>query len=416
MHNPSNIPDVELDPSQVRAVDLMCSQKADICLVTGGPGTGKTTCTRAALDRLDELGQRFLLAAPTGKAAKRMSEATGRESRTIHRLLEFNPRLGGFQRNASNPLDADAVFVDESSMLDIELAASLMRAIDRRRTRLVLIGDADQLPPVGAGRPFGDLIDAGQDPTVRLTTLHRSALESWIHVNAQRVLRGEMLDLKPRKDFRFIEVETGDLVIGELVKLVTKVIPEEIDAPYQVLIPQRTGPAGIELANPALQAALNPRQGEDAAYLPRGKSELRVSDRVIQTKNDYMLAGGLGVFNGELGEIVSLDKSELYVLFPDRGEVRYSLEQSNALQHAYALTVHRFQGSEVPWAVVVCHSTHYKMLTRQLLYTAITRGKKGVILVGNQKGLRGALDEKKPPVRNTALNERIENRLDAPVL
>lgn len=405
---------VQLDPSQERAVELMCS--APFGIVTGGPGTGKTTTLRTALDRLDAEGESYDLAAPTGKASKRMAEATGRNARTVHRLLEFNPSLGGFQRHEHNPLTCSAVFVDESSMLDVALAAALLRAIGPQ-TRLVLIGDADQLPPVGPGRVFGDLVDSGDVPVARLTQLHRSALESWIHVNAQRILRGDVLDLSTRKDFRFLEVEDASGVLPTVVKLVTDTIPRELEGvPSQVLIPQRPGVAGIEQANLQLQAAINPaREGEP--FLTRGKAsdgkpgQLRIGDRVIQTRNDYKLADGQGVFNGELGDIVGIEKGSVQVYFADRGEVRYTLEQANALQHAYALTVHRFQGSEAPWAVVVCHSTHTFILSRQLLYTAITRGKQGVLLVGNRKGIEVALSEKRPPRRNTALVERMRGEL-----
>ncbi len=409
---------VQLDPSQQLAVELMCT--APFGIVTGGPGTGKTTTLRTALDRLDAERASYELAAPTGKASKRMAEATGRNARTVHRLLEFNPSLGGFQRHEHNPLTCSAVFVDESSMLDVALAAALLRAIGPR-TRLVLIGDADQLPPVGPGRVFGDLVDCGDVPVARLTQLHRSALESWIHVNAQRILRGDMLDLSAgRKDFRWFEVEDAAGVLPTVVKLVTETIPRDLEGvPSQVLIPQRPGLAGIELANAQLQAALNPfREGEP--FLARGRAgdgnsgkatQLRIGDRVIQTRNDYKLADGQGVFNGELGDIVGIEKGSVTVYFADRGEVRYTLEQANALQHAYALTVHRFQGSEIPWAVVVCHSTHTFILSRQLLYTAITRGKQGVLLVGNRKGIEVALSEKRPPKRNTALVERMRGEL-----
>ncbi len=404
---------ITLDPSQERAVELMCS--APVGVVTGGPGTGKSTCSRVALDRLDAAGKRYMLAAPTGKAARRLHETTGRDACTIHRLLEFSPRLGGFQRNKHNPLQTDVVLVDEASMIDVELGGHLFDAIGPR-TRLILIGDADQLPPVGPGRLFGDMVEdaeaRGSIPLARLNTLHRSALESWIHVNAQRVLRGEMIDLAPRKDFRFYDVgDDATKILPLISKLVTETIPKEIDALSQVLIPQRPGVAGIELANTQLQQAVNPKR-KDHPCLSRGKGqELRLGDRVIQTKNDYKL-GDAGVFNGELGDVTDIDKGKVIVTFADRGEITYSLEQANALHLAYALTVHRFQGSEVPWAVVVCHSTHSFILTRQLIYTAITRGKQGVILIGNQKGIRTALSDKKPAPRNTALIERLRGELE----
>ncbi len=402
-------PAIELDPSQHRAVDLTCTARLGI--VTGGPGTGKSTCLKFALDLLDGRGERYELAAPTGKAAKRVNETTGRPARTIHRLLEFSPRTG-WGRNRDNPLDTDVVVIDESSMIDVELGARLVDAVDVERTRLILIGDADQLPPVGPGRVFGDLVDAGDVPTVRLQTLHRAALESWVCANAPRVLAGEMIDLKPHKDFLWIEVERGEDVLAQVRHMVCEHIPEFVQLDAQTLIPQRPGVAGILAANRMLQDALNPRT-EDVPYIQRGRdgdtdvAELRVGDRVIQTKNNY----DLGVFNGEVGEVGEILGGKVLVHFAGRESVLYTLEQANALHLAYALTVHRAQGSEFPWVVVVCHSTHSYILSRQLVYTAITRAKKGVVLIGDQKGLKRALSDAKPPKRYTALTERMRGTL-----
>lgn len=403
--------DISLDASQVRAVELICSARFGI--VTGGPGTGKTTCLRNALDQLDASQQKYELAAPTGKAAKRVHEATGREARTVHRLLEFHPN-DGWRRNRHAPIEADVVVIDESSMIDVELGAALFDAIGPG-TRLVLVGDADQLPPVGPGRVFGDLVESGEVPVARLTTLHRSAQESWIARNAPAVLQGAMPDLQRRADFRFYAIEEPEHVLPKVCELIAKIIPREIDADAQVLIPQRPGVAGVEAANKLLQHALNPRKADDT-YLQRGKAdkswELRIGDRVIQTKNNYTL----GVFNGEVGDVLEVSKAGVVIQYLDRGAITYSLEQAGALHLAYALTVHRAQGSEFPWAVVVCHSTHTFILSRQLLYTAITRGKQGVILVGNEKGIRAALSEKRPPKRNTALIERMRGELDGEAL
>lgn len=395
--------DITLDASQERAVDLICTAKVGI--VTGGPGRGKTTVLRYALDQLDAEGMRYELASPTGKASKRIQESTGRDARTIHRLLGYRPGQG-WGRDELYPLDTDLVVIDESSMMDIELGAALFSAIDPRRTRLILIGDADQLPPVGPGRPFGDMVDKGAVPIVRLDTLHRSAQQSWIHLNAPRILVGELPDLQRRTDFRFVEVNDSAGILPEVCRLVKGVFPHEIDADVQVLIPQRPGVAGIEAANVALQDRINPRQNGHP-YLPRDKHELRLGDRVIQTRNDYVL----GVFNGEIGDVVELSAGTVLVQFDGRGSIKYTLDQANALQLAYALTVHRAQGSEFPWVIVVCHSTHSFILTRQLIYTAVTRGKQGVILVGDDKGLRTALSDRKPPKRNTALIERLKGEL-----
>jgi exodeoxyribonuclease V alpha subunit len=389
---------VELDDGQQHAVELTCA--ASIGIVTGGPGTGKSTCLRYALDELDRCRKTYELAAPTGKAAKRVQETTGRNARTIHRLLGFNPREG-WKHNRHNPIQADAVIVDESSMIDIELAAALLDAINPNRTRLILIGDANQLPPVGPGRLFGDLVDAAAVPIVRLLKLHRSAQRSWVAVNAPKILVGEKLDLKPHDDFQFIEIGDAVDILPRIKRLHLDPANADLVGRLQVLIPQRPGVAGIEAANRMLQDAMNPRQPSKPA-LARDKFELRLNDRVIQTRNDYLL----GVFNGEVGEVVDIAEGKVHVLFD--GEIKsYSFEQAGALQHAYALTVHRSQGSEFPWVLVVCHSTHTFILSRQLLYTGITRAKKGVILVGDEKGIARALSDARPPKRNTALIERL---------
>jgi exodeoxyribonuclease V alpha subunit len=395
-----------LDPAQLRAVDVMCSARCAV--ITGGPGVGKSTTLRFALDRLDQRGERYALASPTGKAAKRLNETTGRPAGTIHRLLGFGRE--GFTFTRDNPLPFDAVFVDESSMMDIELGAALLRAIDPGRTRLILIGDANQLPPVGPGRPFGDLCDWGRVPMVRLETLHRSAHESWIHVAAQRMLRGELPDLEPRADFRFAECGDAKWLLPKVRRLATEVFPAKIDAVAQVLIPQRPGVAGIDAANRMLQEALNPRT-RDAPYLERkaGGGELRIGDRVIHTRNNYTLQ----VFNGETGTVLDIGAEGVTVQYPDRAAVQYTVPEALAqLQLAYALTVHRSQGSEFAWVIVVVHSTHSFILSRQLVYTAITRAKRGVVLVGDIKGLERALANRRAAKRNTSVIERLEGTLD----
>lgn len=395
---PSPAP-IELDELQQVAVELICT--APVGIITGGPGRGKTTVLKYALDRMDLSGVRYALAAPTGKAARRMHEATGRQASTIHRLLGFHPHLG-FQVTT---LPSDVVIIDESSMLDVELASHLFAAI-KGHTRLILIGDADQLPPVGPGRPFGDLCTSGAVPVVRLLKLHRSAEKSWIARNAPRLLAGEHPELQPCEDFRFIEAKLSTDVLPAVRHQLTEVLGKEILADAQALIPQRPGLAGIDAGNVLLQNALNPRRN-DEPYLVREKFEIRIGDRVIQTKNDYQL----GVFNGEVGTVATIEAGRLSVDFEGRGVIEYSFEQAHGLQLAYALTVHRAQGSEFPWVVVVCHSTHSYILTRQLLYTAVTRGKQGVILIGDMLGIERALAEKKPAVRNTALIERITGTL-----
>lgn len=409
-------PALILDPSQERAVDLMCDPSEGIVVITGGPGVGKSTCLKAALDRFDAARIAFELAAPTGKAARRMRETTGREARTIHRLLEYGPGvLGemGFRRSRTRPLECRVVIIDESSMVDVELGAALLSAIDPAVTRLVLIGDANQLPPVGPGRLFGELVDAEAVPVARLTTLHRSALTSWIHVSAQAMLRGQLPELEPhdradgQPDFRFAECASAEWILPKIRRLMTEVFPARINAQAQVLIPQRPGVAGIDAANRALQDALNPRR-EGEPWLPRTGWELRHRDRVIQTRNDYQLE----VFNGETGEVTEITPAGVTVLFAGRPEpVTYTVEQSGSLQLAYALTVHRSQGSEFPWVIAVVHSTHSYILNRQLVYTAITRAREGVVLVGDRKGLERALTGRMPR-RNSTLVERLTDRLE----
>lgn len=395
---------VSLDSSQHAAVNLITT--ARIGIVTGGPGTGKTTCLGHALDVLDAAGTKYELAAPTGKAARRMLEATGREARTIHRLLEWR---GTWQRHRLNPLGTDVVIIDESSMIDIELFAALLDAIDPEHTRLILIGDADQLPPVGPGRPFGDLVDHALVPIARLTTLHRSAQDSWVCANAPRVLAGELPTLGTQPDFEFVDVPDAADIMPAVRAWVTEHLPRKAGAgDAQVLIPQRKGVAGVQAANALLQAAHNPPKPDAPWMKLTAETTLRAGDRVIHTRNDY----DLGVFNGEVGEVVSIAGGKVSVdLGRDAGPVVYTLEQAHALQHAYALTVHRAQGSEFPWVIVVCHSTHSHSLSRQLFYTAITRGKRGVVLVGNRTGVRLAINANRPPQRNTTLAERIRGTL-----
>lgn len=400
---------ITLDPSQERAVELLCT--APVGVVTGGAGCGKTTCLRVALDRLDAAGVSYALAAPTGKAAKRISEATGRPASTIHRLLEYGPKGSGFTmgfaRNATNPLDFDVVIVDEASMLDVELGEALCDALREvgddtpwveSDARIVFIGDAQQLPSVGPGRFLADLIVSGEIPVARLTQVHRAAAESWICTEAPKVLRGEWPDLTERHDFRFVETDAAEDAIAAILELAEKFAADGTTA--QVLTPQKNTALGTETLNRALQDTLNPLNGR---RVWDGASKLRVGDRVIQTRNDYTRF----VFNGEIGEVVSFDALKLFVRFDDR-VVEYSKDASDALHLAYALTVHKYQGSEVPWAIVVAHGSHQFMQSRQLLYTALTRAKKGVVMVGNRKGVEAALKDASPSQRNTELAELIK--------
>lgn len=405
---------LEPDDSQERAIDLICNARFGI--VTGGPGTGKTTSLRRALEQIeapyaaanDNARPRIELCAPTGKAAKRMSEATGREARTIHRLLNFHP-VQGFLRNHTTPLDCELVIVDEASMLDVELAACLFDAIGPS-TRCILVGDANQLPSVGPGRVFADLVGMHEVPSARLTHVHRSAAESWVNRNAPLVLAGRTPELARTHDFEFVEVSAA----GDVLEAVRRIVESDNEA--QVLIPQRPGSAGVERANEVLQRVINPLDESDgpldkAAMLQRDRYALRAGDRVIQTANNYTL----NVFNGDVGTILSVHKGEVLVAIDERGSTRdvtYSLDQARALELAYALTIHKSQGSEFNHVVVVVHSTHTFVLNRALLYTAITRTRKRVTIVGDHQGIKSAINSQHKEVRNTTLVERIRGELD----
>ena len=388
---------ITLDPSQIAALTL--ALREPIAIVTGGPGTGKTTILRAALGQLS--GQRVALAAPTGKAAKRIQETTGQDAKTIHRLLAYNPAERAFYHNSDNPLPFDVVIVDEASMIDVELFASLLDAIDPDETRLVLVGDANQLPSVGPGAILADLVRSDLVPTARLDRVHRSAAESWICGNAQRILEGLAVDTSTRDDFEFVACAEA----GNVPKFCGDAYAENLDA--QILVPQKTGAGGAEAINVALQARFNPLRPSEVEW---GKAPhlLRPRDRVIHTRNNY----DLGVFNGECGVIESIEGNVLRVEYPDRNApVEYSRGDAFDLRLAYALTIHKSQGSEWLTVIVVVHNTHTYMLTRQLLYTAITRGKKRVVIVGNDRGLEHALKSKRDSARNTALCDRIRGTL-----
>ena len=414
---------ITLDPSQAAAVELLLT--APLCVMTGGAGVGKTTTTKAALDRMDERGERYLLAATTGKAARRMTEATsdagrapGRpEATTVHRLLGYLPGAG-FARNADNPIEADAVLVDECSMLDVELARALFEAIDPSRTRLALIGDANQLPSVGPGRVFADLIDSGKVPVARLTKLHRAAAERWVASQSPVILEGRLPDLRERPDFVWLEREHRDDAVDALIEIACTLPPgcESADD-AQVLVPQNVGPAGVDAINLRLQARLNAETPAGSGWKigsgKRGESaEIRLRDRVIQTRNDYTL----DVMNGEIGRVVSVGAEELSVDFgepPSAGSpgsprvLTYSRDAARSLRLAYALTIHKYQGSQIPWAILFVHSTHTQMLTRGLLYTAVTRASHGVVIVGDRVGLDRAVKNAADSRRNTGLIERL---------
>ncbi len=389
---------------------------AQVLVVTGGPGTGKTTLVRAIRPVLGAKKQRVLLAAPTGRAAKRLSEATGKSASTVHRLLEFDPQGRVFQRGPERPLSADLLIVDEASMLDVSLAHALVRAVPPGG-RLVLVGDVDQLPSVGPGRVLADLIDSGAVEVVRLTEIFRQARESRIVVNAHRVNQGQMPLLDPppatgggsaRGDFFFIERRTPEEVLETLLHLVAERIPASFGvdplADLQVLTPMNRGPLGSENLNRELRARLNPpRPG--AVELARGERVFRLGDKVMQVRNNYELE----VFNGDLGRVAAVDAEErrLRVEMDDGHSVSYESGDLDELVPAFACSIHKAQGSEYPVVVVPLHTQHYVMLERNLLYTAITRARRLVVLVGEPRALAVAVQNRRNRDRFTRLADRL---------
>jgi exodeoxyribonuclease V alpha subunit len=396
---------IELAPSQRRAVETASRERCAI--ITGGPGVGKTTIVRAVLAVLQSEGLSVRLAAPTGRAAKRLSEATGHEASTLHRLLELDPREGGFQRHARRPLEADALIIDEASMIDIELAAALFAALPPS-VRLLFVGDADQLPSVGPGAVLRDLIDSGNVPSVRLAEIFRQVAASGIVQNAHRILRGEMPESNdaddPSADFFIVRRRTPEEAADTVRELVTSRIPRRFQfdprRDVQVLTPMHRGAAGTAALNEILQAALNP----DGNAIELRAQKLRVGDKVIQTRNDY----DREVFNGDVGyiESLSLEARSLRVRF-DHGLVDYDESALDSLTLSYAMSVHKSQGSEYAAMVMPLLTTHFVMLSRNLLYTAVTRARRLCVLVADPRALKLAVDDTRRDVRRTRLAERL---------
>jgi exodeoxyribonuclease V alpha subunit len=394
---------LELAGEQRAAVDAVARHK--VVVVTGGPGVGKTTIVRAILAVLTAARMNVELAAPTGRAAKRLGEATGREAATLHRLLAFDPKSGRFQHDADRPLEVDALVVDESSMVPVELADALLAALPDQ-ARLVLVGDVDQLPSVGPGAVLRDVIASGLVPTVRLSTVFRQAAGSAIVVNAHRIQRGEapVGATEKGEQFYVIERRTPESAAELVEELVTKRIPEGFGLhpvdDVQVLTPMQKGTAGAIALNELLQRALNPSGPE----VRRGTRLLRLGDKVMQLRNDY----DKDVFNGDVGRISGVDPAArtLSVTFDGR-KVDYPEGDLDELTLAYATSIHKSQGSEYPAVVVLMLSQHYVMLSRNLLYTAVTRGKRLVVLGADPRAVSLALAEVRREDRKTRLAERI---------
>lgn len=392
---------IEYDDVQIRAIEEAVRSK--VMVLTGGPGTGKTTTTQGIIAAFKHMGLRILLAAPTGRAAKRMSEATGMEAKTIHRLLEFNPK-DGYKRNDENPLEGDALIVDECSMIDIILMNNLMKAVPVSM-RLVLVGDIDQLPSVGAGNVLRDIIDSEKIPVIRLTRIFRQAQSSRIVMSAHAINRGHFPDTSNGRqtDFFFIEQEDPETVAEEIVNLVTTRLPRtyrQEASNIQVLTPMQRGIVGAANLNIALQSALN----SSPFALNRGGYSFRQGDRVMQLRNNY----DKEVFNGDLGYVENVDMEDrtLCVNFDGR-LVEYDVSELDELTLAYATTIHKSQGSEYPIVVMPVLMTHYVMLQRNLIYTGITRAKKICVLIGTKKALAFAIRNISVLKRNTRLKERL---------
>jgi exodeoxyribonuclease V alpha subunit len=376
---------IELAETQRTAIRLALMSK--VLVITGGPGVGKTTIVRSILKVLSAKGVKLLLCAPTGRAAKRMTEATGVEARTIHRLLEVDPKSGGFKRDGDNPLDCDLLVVDEASMVDVVLMQALMKALPDSAA-LLIVGDIDQLPSVGAGQVLADIIASGAVPVVRLTEVFRQAASSRIIVTAHRINQGLMPDPgKPRddSDFYFVAADDPETAVPRIIELVQTRIPKRFGLDpirdVQVLCPMNRGGIGARSLNIELQAALNP-SGE--RKVERFGWTFAPGDKVMQIENDY----DKEVYNGDIGYIADVDPEagELEANFDGR-DVAYGFGELDTLVPAYAATIHKSQGSEYPAVVIPILTQHYAMLQRNLLYTGITRGKRLVVLVGQKKAV-----------------------------
>ena len=415
-----------LDEMQKKALRL--AMQSGIMIITGGPGTGKTTTINAIIHCIEKEGLEVMLAAPTGRAAKRMTEATGYEARTVHRMLELNGAISEsgrsvyFERNADNPLEADVFIIDEMSMIDIALFNALLKAIPMG-ARLILVGDVNQLPSVGPGQVLYDLISSKCYPTVTLDHIFRQAKMSDIVVNAHKINRGESIQLGTNsKDFLFLERSDVNVIYKHMIQLITEKLPGYVDAApsqIQVLTPTHIGPLGVEALNRILQKYINPpnKQKKEKEY---GDNIFREGDKVMQTKNNYSLEweilgknrividSGSGVFNGDVGTIVEIDDSAITVEYDEIRRVRYTYDGLDELELAYAITIHKAQGSEYPAVIMPLLGGPRPLLTRNLLYTGVTRAKRCVMILGSCDTVNAMIRNESEKKRYTGLYMRIK--------
>jgi len=398
---------IELSEHQVKALRL--AVQAKVMVVTGGPGVGKTTLVNSIIQVLRAKKLTVSLCAPTGRAAKRLAETTGMEAKTIHRLLKFNPGTGGFIHDDRNPLKGDVFIIDEASMIDQVLAYQLLQAVPQRAA-VIFVGDADQLPSVGPGRVLRDVIASKVVPSINLTEIFRQAAESRIVTGAHRINHGQLPEFPEEgdksSDLYFVEGEEPQKTLGIIQKMVSESIPKRLGFnpldDIQILTPMQKGELGARNLNQVMQALLNPNGNQ----IERFGIIFREGDRVMQTENDY----DKEVFNGDLGRIVTIDEvqGEMVVKIDDR-RVKYEFRELDELVHAYAVTIHKSQGSEYPCVIIPMHTQHYVLLQRSLLYTAVTRAKKFAVLVGTKKAMGLAVSRAESRERVTTLKERLQS-------
>ena len=419
---PSSYPEIEIETAitwcEAKTGKALAVQQKEairqalasrVMVITGGPGVGKTTLVNSLLKILRAKKVKCLLAAPTGRAAKRLFESTGIEAKTIHRLLEFLPSTGGFSRNENKPLDCDLLIVDEVSMVDVPLMHKLLRALPKR-AHLIFVGDADQLPSVGPGMVLLHFIESGVMPVVRLTEIFRQAAESRIITNAHRINEGNPPEFSesPESDFFFVEREEPEAIQSTLVQMVRERIPRKLGCnpvnDIQVLCPMNRGSLGVRTLNELLQNALNPLRPNEP-FVEKFGWQFRLRDKVMQIQNDY----DKEVFNGDIGVVAAVDPGEREIVIRyDWREVRYDFNELDEVVPAYAATIHKSQGSEFPVVVIPVAMQHYMMLQRNLVYTGVTRGKQLVVLIGQKKALELAVRNNQTRRRYSGLLQRLK--------